>query len=158
MVYEISDEGDLIAVNNCTDFGNLKLDEQDSAEDTVPSDLATEPKASKESPPSDAKKVISPNIPSPFKKALFWPSNIKNIKKRKAKEKVPTVYTSDKWQEYYIKKEAKKQKIEDEKELKKAERLKNKLLKEEELKIKKQIKKEKIEKKKKEKMIKSKKD
>lgn len=93
-------------------------------------------------------KVTPPNVPSPFKNTLFWPSKDKDLKKRKAKEKIPTVYTSDLWLKYYENKEAKKQKLEDEKELKKAERQRKQAIKEAE----KIIKKEKLEEKKKKKL------
>lgn len=56
------------------------------------------------------------NIPSPFKRALFWPEETPNTKKRKAKEKIPSVVTSAAWQDYHKKKEVQKQrKIEEKK-------------------------------------------
>lgn len=47
-------------------------------------------------------KGTNPNIPSPFKKALFWPE-IKDNKK-KIKEKIPSVATSEKWRLHHQKK------------------------------------------------------
>ncbi|KAH9642768.1 hypothetical protein HF086_010421 [Spodoptera exigua] len=46
-------------------------------------------------------------IPTPFKTSLFWPKEKENKKKRKT-EKVPTVITSEKWQEYHENNERKK--------------------------------------------------
>lgn len=44
-------------------------------------------------------------IPSPFKRALFWPENTEKPGKRRSKEKIPSVVTSKQWQEYHEKKE-----------------------------------------------------
>lgn len=55
------------------------------------------------------------DVPSPFKRALFWPEEIKSNKKRKTKEKIPSVITSDAWQEYHLKKETDKKRKEEEK-------------------------------------------
>lgn len=50
-------------------------------------------------------------IPSPFKRALFWPENTQKAGKRRPRENVPSVVTSKQWQEYHEKKkEAKLQK------------------------------------------------
>lgn len=64
------------------------------------------------------------NIPTPFKKALFWaPKDDKKLEvKRKLKEKLPAVASSQKWQEYQRKKEQKKQIETDEKEKRKIAR------------------------------------
>lgn len=54
-----------------------------------------------------------PNVPSPFKRALFWPQPPVTTKKHK-KEKIPSVDTSADWQKYHEKKEkVKKQKLEE---------------------------------------------
>lgn len=45
------------------------------------------------------KESFDPNIPSPFKKALFWPGP-KNNTSIKKKENIPSVATSELWQEY----------------------------------------------------------
>ncbi|KAL0115657.1 hypothetical protein PUN28_010879 [Cardiocondyla obscurior] len=60
---------------------------------------------------------VTLNVPSLFRKVLFWPSqNKEQIKKRKDKEKLPTVVTSDAWKQYYEAKAEKKRKEEGKKE------------------------------------------
>ncbi|KAJ8930403.1 hypothetical protein NQ314_016798 [Rhamnusium bicolor] len=54
-------------------------------------------------------------IPSPFKRALFWPQPRQNKNKRKKKEKVPSLVVSKSWQEYHEKKETLKKEKEDNK-------------------------------------------
>ncbi|XP_047118187.1 uncharacterized protein LOC124798713 [Schistocerca piceifrons] len=44
-------------------------------------------------------------IPSPFKRALFWPQNTGKQGKRRLREKLPSVVTSNHWEEYHHKKE-----------------------------------------------------
>lgn len=51
---------------------------------------------------------VENNVPSPFKKTLFWPTPKPNTTKRKITEKVPAVASSKEWQEYFKRKEAKK--------------------------------------------------
>lgn len=46
---------------------------------------------------------------SPFTKVLFWPKEKEDSRKRRVTEKVPSVVTSQLWQEYYEKKETKKE-------------------------------------------------
>ncbi|CAK1579786.1 unnamed protein product [Parnassius mnemosyne] len=60
-------------------------------------------------------------IPSPFKRALFWPTPKENCKKRK-KEKIPSVASSLQWQKYHESKEKKKTELEEEKKRKAEER------------------------------------
>ncbi|XP_011858663.1 PREDICTED: PERQ amino acid-rich with GYF domain-containing protein 2-like [Vollenhovia emeryi] len=49
------------------------------------------------------------NVPESFKKALFWPlPTEKDDKKRRQKEKIPTVVTSREWQAYHAAKALKK--------------------------------------------------
>lgn len=56
---------------------------------------------------------LKDQVPTPFKKALFWPEETKSEKKRK-KEKIPSTITAKAWQEYHLKKEEnKKKKIEE---------------------------------------------
>lgn len=62
------------------------------------------------------------NVPSPFKKVLFWPQPT-TTKKRKNKEKIPSVVTSEAWQKYHMKKEEEKVR----KQLEKEERSKARL-------------------------------
>ncbi|KAB0804746.1 hypothetical protein PPYR_01716 [Photinus pyralis] len=52
-----------------------------------------------------------PIVPSPFKRALFWPESTPATDK-KTKEKIPSVVTSQMWQEYSKKKVRKKAKME----------------------------------------------
>lgn len=56
------------------------------------------------------------NVPTPFKKALFWPTEVKTEKKRRSKEKIPSAITSQAWQDYHKGKEMEKQKKREEKE------------------------------------------
>ncbi|CAH1102962.1 unnamed protein product [Psylliodes chrysocephalus] len=67
-------------------------------------------------------------LPTPFKKALFWPAPKKNVgnTKRKIREKIPAVASSSQWQEYDKNKEAVKNKQEEEKNIKKEERIRKK--------------------------------
>lgn len=79
-------------------------------------------------------KVLKPvNIPTPFKKALFWPdeSSVSKVRKRK-KEKIPAVTTSDQWKAYYTKKEEEKKQQEQLKESRKKQREDNKIKRESE--------------------------
>nr|XP_023025875.1 uncharacterized protein LOC111513886 [Leptinotarsa decemlineata] len=75
--------------------------------------------------PENVTNTIFPEIviPSPFKKALFWPEATTSKKPVKnKKEKIPSVTTSDAWKEYYLKKEGKKEKQMEEKENRKRKR------------------------------------
>lgn len=74
-------------------------------------------------------------IPSPFKRALFWPTPKEQSKKRK-KEKIPSVVSSTYWQQYYENKEKKKNEIEEAKKRRLEERKKKKQKNEEERKLK----------------------
>ncbi|CAG5008478.1 unnamed protein product [Parnassius apollo] len=68
-------------------------------------------------------------VPSPFKKALFWPEPTQ--KKRKiSKEKIPSAITSKSWREFYAKKDAEKKEKEDIKAKRKQLRKEKKELKE----------------------------
>ncbi|XP_047106666.1 uncharacterized protein LOC124775876 [Schistocerca piceifrons] len=51
------------------------------------------------------RKSGDPLIPSPFKRALFWLQNTEKQGKRRLREKLPSVVTSNQWQEYHHKKE-----------------------------------------------------
>lgn len=68
-----------------------------------------------ESMPSLSKSNLPFDVPSPFKGALFWPENTASAKKRKTKEKIPSVVTSAAWQNYHRKKEQKKLQMMEEK-------------------------------------------
>lgn len=50
------------------------------------------------------------NVPTPFKRALFWPEQNQIKTKRKCREKIPSVVTSKAWREYHTKKENEKKK------------------------------------------------
>lgn len=50
-------------------------------------------------------KILSPgsngaDVPTPFKKRLFWPGRAAKTKARKGKVKIPAMLTSKEWQEY----------------------------------------------------------
>lgn len=66
---------------------------------------------------------IPPNVPSPFKKSLFWPNVCdKTTKTRKPKEKLPAVATSEAWKTFQLKKQLEKEKLELEKQERKRKR------------------------------------
>lgn len=65
-------------------------------------------------------------IPTPFKNALFWPKTEKKDNKRRKKEKIPFVATSEQWQQYHLKKEEAKLEKERQKMARAEERLKKK--------------------------------
>lgn len=98
-----------------------------------------ENKSSKEITPKNSPRTENnsiPNVPSPFKTALFWPSEQKELpNKRRNKEKLPAMITSDKWIKYHKAKTEKKKKEEEDKKLKKIERLKKIQLKKEQAEI-----------------------
>lgn len=66
-----------------------------------------------------------PNVPSPFKKALFWPETPKEEKKRQ-RESLPSVVTSKSWQDYHKSKAKKKLELEENKKKKAIERQRRK--------------------------------
>ncbi|KAG5891804.1 hypothetical protein JTB14_006194 [Gonioctena quinquepunctata] len=70
---------------------------------------------------NEEKNTIDPNIPSPFKRGLFWPETT-TVSNKKTKEKVPSVVTSQQWQEYSRQKMEKKQNEERKKEENKRKR------------------------------------
>ncbi|KAF9797241.1 hypothetical protein SFRURICE_006223 [Spodoptera frugiperda] len=63
--------------------------------------------------PSKPQNVMDENIPSPFKRALFWPEP--EMKKRRSKERLPSAITGETWRAYMIKKENEKKQKEEEK-------------------------------------------
>lgn len=60
-------------------------------------------------------KIIPDHIPEAFKKSLFWPTSVIQQTKKKPREKIPTVTTSDQWKTYYHNKEVAKMKLEESK-------------------------------------------
>lgn len=68
---------------------------------------------------------LKQQVPTPFKKALFWPEEIGSNKKRK-REKIPSAITSEVWQEYHKKKEMEKKNKLEAKERKAEERKRKK--------------------------------
>lgn len=68
---------------------------------------------------------ILDSVPTPFKRALFWPDAKENTEpKKRKKDKVPAVASSQEWQEYHKRKEEIKNKQEKEKNIRKQERKK----------------------------------
>lgn len=65
---------------------------------------------------------VATTFPSPFKRALVWPEEKKSNKKRKIKERVPSVVTSFQWQEYTKTKQEEKEKAAKEKAFRKQQR------------------------------------
>lgn len=66
-----------------------------------------------------------PNVPSPFKNTLFWPGNSTQNKKKRLRDKIPAVATSDEWQQYHMTKEeekVQKQKIKEDNKKKREEK------------------------------------
>lgn len=72
------------------------------------------------------------NVPTPFKTSLFWPKPTASKKPKRAKDKVPSVATSEQWQSYHRKKQEDKENKEREKEERKRKRVEAKLKKEKE--------------------------
>ena len=68
------------------------------------------------------------NVPSPFKRALYWPEP--EIKKRRIKERLPSAITSDPFIDYVEKKENEKKRKLEEKEKRVKERKEKRLLRE----------------------------
>lgn len=75
------------------------------------------------------------NVPTPFKRNLFWPPAPTETKRRRAKEKIPAVVTSPQMIEYLQKKDERKKKTEEEKEKRKQLREAKKLSAEEKKKL-----------------------
>lgn len=93
----------------------------------VSASLMTQPSTSQQSIQleNSSKDSVNMIIPSPFKRALFWPTPKENSNKRK-KEKVPSVVSSAAWQKYHETKERKKIQLEEEKKRRAEEREKKK--------------------------------
>ncbi|KAG8307696.1 hypothetical protein J6590_013385 [Homalodisca vitripennis] len=62
---------------------------------------------------------LKSKVPSPFKRALFWPGETQKSKKYVKRIKLPSAITSEEWKEYYKKKEEDKKVAAEEKERKK---------------------------------------
>lgn len=77
------------------------------------------------------KNAVQPLIPSPFKRNLFWPEPSPSNKKRRSKEKIPAVVTSDQYKAYLKKKDDEKKKKEEEKEIRRLQREAKKIVKQE---------------------------
>lgn len=77
--------------------------------------------------PSKPQNVMDENIPSPFKRALFWPEP--EMKKRRSKERLPSAITGETWRAYMIKKENEKKQKEEEKNKRMKERQEKQLIK-----------------------------
>lgn len=55
------------------------------------------------------KLVHNLDVPSPFKRVIFWPEEkVTNLNNKRKREKIPSVITSELWQEYSRKKMEKK--------------------------------------------------
>lgn len=67
------------------------------------------------------------NIPTPFKRALFWPEP--ETKKKRTKERMPSAITGEAWRSYVIKKENEKKQKEEQKNKRMKERKEKQLLK-----------------------------
>ncbi|XP_068084186.1 tigger transposable element-derived protein 2-like [Anabrus simplex] len=98
----------------------------------VDSPLSPERNISNTSHVSQNKSIHSSLIPSPFKRALFWPEPLKSKKRKCSKEIIPSVITSQQWQEYHERKEMKKRELEEQKKQRALNRMKKKEEKEEE--------------------------
>lgn len=77
--------------------------------------------------PSKSQNVMEENVPSPFKRALFWPEP--DLKKRRSKERLPSAITGESWRAYMIKKENEKKQKEEEKNKRLKERQEKQLIK-----------------------------
>lgn len=67
-------------------------------------------------------KQITPDIPTPFKEVLFWPSSKTDKTLIKKREKIPAVASSKEFIDYFKRKEAIKANIEKEKESRRKKR------------------------------------
>lgn len=96
-------------------------------ESTIITGSLIEPPISSHYRPQESCSKNSDNmaIPSPFKRALFWPTPKQNSKGRR-KEKVPSVVSSLEWQRYHENKEKKKTELEVEKKSRAEERKRKK--------------------------------
>lgn len=84
--------------------------------------LATIEKGSAVPSTSTGKVTAGTYIPSPFKRALFWPNDSQPMKRKRTKERTPAVVTSPQMIEYFDKKTKKKVQEEAERERKRLER------------------------------------
>lgn len=81
--------------------------------------------------PSTSRLLPNIEVPSPFKRTLFWPEPRSNKQNKRIKrEKLPAVITSDAWIAYHENKENAKKKLQVEKEKRAKEREEKKILKE----------------------------
>lgn len=116
-----------------TSLGNsiITINELTPVSDPQPSTSGTYVINNKVTPPSGQSSQFDSQfkVPTPFKKALFWPDPKPQTKKRKLKEKIPSVVTSEAWRQYYQKKENEKKKKIEEKEQRKIARQQKFLLK-----------------------------
>lgn len=77
--------------------------------------------------PLKSQNFMEGNIPSPFKRALFWPEP--ETKKRRTKERIPSAITGEAWRSYVMKKENEKKQKEEQKQKRIKERKEKQLLK-----------------------------
>lgn len=77
--------------------------------------------------PPKPQNLMEENIPSPFKRALFWPEP--DPKKRRTKERIPSAITGETWRAYMTKKENEKKQKEEEKNKRMKERQEKQLMK-----------------------------
>ena len=128
---EIQNNGDLNdSINNI----NINFNNHDSTLNITPGLIESD-------------SAVPRDIPSPFKSTLFWPKLTE--KKKKSKEKIPTVATSEEWLQYHLYKENEKTKKQQDIEERRKKREEIREKKKQERELKKNIKKEQIKKQKK---------
>lgn len=111
--YAVENAEEVVGDKECEMSSNLRHNDSSTLEcnNTVTEELKKTPTHQSPSESMLLEPTIMKDFPSPFKKALFWPSTPttdSNAKNRKSKEKVPAVATSLEWQTYFSKKEKEK--------------------------------------------------
>lgn len=127
--YETKETTEKDVTNNTTDAIVQVIEEtieKEISDDSLKNDVApVDEIAIQQKTPVKNDRQFLKLIPSPFKKSLFWPSTTKEDnenKKRKPRDKVPAVASSEQWQKYYENKQKEKDKKEEEKNARKLAR------------------------------------
>lgn len=112
---EINTEGDLA---NKSVIENQNLSNESVIDNHEPlTNITLNKELQIETPRTPQKKQeFLANIPSPFKSTLFWPKQNVSEKKKRSKDIIPSVATSEQWKAYHMKKKTAKEEKEKEKE------------------------------------------
>ena len=99
-----------MTIQNDLENNFIMLEIQDSStpgkrDDNIPLD-ADNIRIKKSETPETNLIIKNVNVPTPFKRVLFWPDDQPpGTSKRRKTEKIPSVTTSNAWKEYYSKKQ-----------------------------------------------------